>query len=71
MANLTKAETKVIALLAHGEPNKVIAYRLGLSENTVGKHVARIFCKLGVTNRVQAALDWHRIGWRDNQLLTA
>ena len=69
---LTKAEAKVIALLAMGEPNKVIAHRLGLSEFTVGKRVSVVLRKLGATNRVQAALDWHKIDWRNaGQLLNA
>lgn len=72
---LTKAERRVIALLAIGEPNKVIDHHLGLSENTVGKHIARTFRKLGVTNRVQAALEWRGIDWRtgrqSNEMLTA
>lgn len=48
---LTPRETEVLAHLRQGKPNKVIAYDLGLAENTVKAHVAHILKKLGAVNR--------------------
>tara|TARA_R110002110_G_scaffold61225_5_gene172078 strand:- start:13131 stop:15899 length:2769 start_codon:yes stop_codon:yes gene_type:complete len=51
---LSKREQEVMALLALGAANKVIARDLDLSENTVRFHLKNIFAKLNVQNRVQA-----------------
>lgn len=53
---LTPREREVLALIAHGRPNKLIARDLGVSEKTVKTHVSSILGKLGVTDRTQAAL---------------
>jgi DNA-binding NarL/FixJ family response regulator len=53
---LTPRETEVLALIARGQPNKVIARELGVSEKTVKTHVSNVLGKLGVTDRTQAAL---------------
>ena len=53
---LTPRQTEVLLLLCQGEPNKNIAYRLGMQETTVKVHVKGILRKLGVKNRTQAAL---------------
>ena len=53
---LTPRETEVLALVARGQPNKVIARELGVSEKTVKTHVSNVLGKLGVTDRTQAAL---------------
>ena len=52
----------MLALLAHGLPNKGIARELGISSKTVGNHVERIYAKLGVANRAGAALQAMRHG---------
>ncbi|KKM11861.1 chemotaxis protein CheY [Clostridiales bacterium PH28_bin88] len=54
--DLTERELEVLAHIAHGEANKVIANRLCISEKTVKNHISSIFRKLGVTDRTQAAL---------------
>jgi DNA-binding NarL/FixJ family response regulator len=59
---LSAREREVLALLAEGLANKVIARRLGISEKTVKAHVTTIFQRLGVTDRTQAALWAHRHG---------
>ena len=41
--------------IAMGLPNELIAARLFISRNTVKFHVAAIYQRLGVRNRVQAA----------------
>jgi two-component system, NarL family, response regulator YdfI len=51
---LTAREVEVLELLAEGLPNKSIATRLGISDQTVKFHVASICGKLGATNRTQA-----------------
>lgn len=51
---LTPREVDVIELLAQGLPNKAIADRLGISDQTVKFHVASIYGKLGAVNRTDA-----------------
>jgi DNA-binding NarL/FixJ family response regulator len=51
---LTPREIEVLELLADGLPNKAIADRLGISDQTVKFHVASITGKLGVANRTEA-----------------
>jgi DNA-binding NarL/FixJ family response regulator len=61
---LTERELEVLALVAEGLPNKLIARRLAISERTVKGHLTHIFERIGVTDRTQAAL-WaraHRLG---------
>jgi DNA-binding NarL/FixJ family response regulator len=51
---LTAREVEVLELLAEGLPNKAIAARLGISDQTVKFHVASIAGKLGAANRTDA-----------------
>jgi two-component system, NarL family, nitrate/nitrite response regulator NarL len=51
---LTPREAEVLALVADGLPNKAIAARLGVSDETVKFHLATIFGKLGAANRTDA-----------------
>jgi DNA-binding NarL/FixJ family response regulator len=53
---LSKSEQKVLNLLVEGQSNIEIASTLYLSPNTIKTHVRDIFNKLGVENRVQAAV---------------
>ena len=53
---LTPREHEVLELLARGSSNRKIAARLGIAEITVRTHVGHILGKLGVSNRVEAAL---------------
>jgi len=57
---LTEREREVLALLAQGLPNKLLARRLSLSAHTVKRHVANILDKLDCDNRGQAAAIWRR-----------
>ena len=59
---LTKRETEVLRLLAQGQSNKQIAYRLHNTERTIKSHVSRILSKLGVQSRTQATLFAIRTG---------
>ncbi|MBW4717428.1 response regulator [Saccharothrix obliqua] len=59
---LSAREKQVLALLASGQSNGAIAGALGLSEATVKSYVSTVLTKLGVENRVQAALVAHQVG---------
>jgi DNA-binding NarL/FixJ family response regulator len=50
--NLTSREIDVVRLIASG--NKVIAYQLSISEETVKTHVTNILSKLGANDRTHA-----------------
>jgi len=51
---LTPREVQVLELLAEGLPNKAIAARLHISDQTVKFHVSSISGKLGAKNRTDA-----------------
>jgi two-component system, NarL family, response regulator LiaR len=51
---LTPREQEILQLMSEGLPNKTIATRLSISERTVTTHVANIYTKLQVNNRVSA-----------------
>jgi DNA-binding NarL/FixJ family response regulator len=53
---LTPRETAVLELLSRGTPNKLIAYRLGISLSTAKVHVHNIIRKLHARNRTEVAL---------------
>ena len=52
---LTEREHQVLAQIAAGDSNKLIARALELSPHTVKRHVANILDKLNLSSRVQAA----------------
>ena len=51
---LTEREIEVLALIAAGNSNKLIADQLSISEDTVKGHVKRLLSKLGVNDRTHA-----------------
>ena len=59
---LTTRELEVLALIAEGLPNKMIATALGISDQTVKFHVAAISGKLGAANRTEAVRVAIRLG---------
>jgi DNA-binding NarL/FixJ family response regulator len=59
---LSQRDRDVLTLLAMGWDNAEIARRLDLRPNTVKQNVSRLFEKLGVENRVQAAVYAIRAG---------
>jgi len=56
LSELTPREQEILAHIAEGESNKVIAKHLGISDGTVKLHVKAILRKLGVHSRVEAAV---------------
>lgn len=56
---LTAREAEVLALVARGQSNKLIARALDLSPHTVKRHVANLLDKLAVASRSQAAAWYH------------
>jgi two-component system nitrate/nitrite response regulator NarL len=55
-AHFSEREDQVLRRLFAGEPNKVIARDLGITEGTVKVHVKSLCRKLGAANRTQAAI---------------
>jgi len=55
---LSKRETEILELLTKGLANKEIADRLGLSVETVRVHLKRIYEKLHVRSRTEAAMKF-------------
>jgi len=62
---LTDREREVLSLVARGHSNADIATSLGLSQANVKSRVNRILTKLGLENRVQAAILVHASGLPD------
>lgn len=52
--SLSDREREVLQLLTEGHENKAIAESLNITINTVEKHLANIYDKLGVTSRTEA-----------------
>lgn len=53
---LTTREREILARLSSGDSNAQIARHLGVSEKTVRNQLSMVFSKLGIADRVQAAL---------------
>ena len=62
VAELTPREREVFDLLARGLSNPEICDQLVISEATTKTHVARIFQKLGLRDRVQAVIYAYETG---------
>ena len=51
---LTARELEVLRMMAEGAANKIIAWKLSISEHTAKFHVASILAKLGASSRTEA-----------------
>ena len=61
-AGLSRREIEVLRLVADGRSNGEIGEALFISRKTAGVHVTHILDKLGVANRVEAAMAASRLG---------
>lgn len=59
---LSKRQKQLLAMLDKGMSNKDIAAELALSEYTIKVHMWRLYQRIGVNSRLEAA-KW----WRDHQ----
>lgn len=57
----TKREDQVIKLLIQGYNNNEISKRLMITTHTIKAHLASIYQKLGVVNRVQATVKYLKL----------
>jgi DNA-binding NarL/FixJ family response regulator len=62
-AGLNPSQVAILRLISLGHSNREIAAEVHLSENTVKTHIQEIFRKLGVRNRVEAAILAGKAGW--------
>jgi DNA-binding NarL/FixJ family response regulator len=60
---LSAREKEVLTLVCEGLSNKQIAQRLYISIRTVENHLARLYSKLGVNSRTEAAVLALQKGW--------
>lgn len=60
---LTDRQQEILAHIANGDSNKMIAYSLNISEQTVKVHLGEIFKKIKVFNRTQAVIKAKESGW--------
>ena len=51
----------ILRLVAEGKMNKEIAAEMGLAEKTIRNQLTRLFAKLGVGSRTEAALLYERL----------
>jgi DNA-binding NarL/FixJ family response regulator len=53
-STLTRREIEVLQLIASGNPNKLVADKLSVTEDTIKMHVKSILSKLGANDRTHA-----------------
>ena len=63
---LTERERELLALLARGLTNTVIAERLGVALKTVRNHVSNVFTKLQVADRAEAIVKAREAGFGES-----
>ncbi|MDQ3811334.1 MAG: response regulator transcription factor [Chloroflexota bacterium] len=62
-ARLSPREIEILEQVARGNSNKIIARKLGISDQTVKNHVSAILRKLEVNDRTEAVVYALRNGW--------
>ena len=60
---ITEREREVLAMVAEGYPNKLIASEIGTCERTVKSHLRSIMTKLRASDRTHAVVSAVRLGW--------
>lgn len=60
--NLTKNHIKIMELVSKGLNNKEIASKLYLSEGTIKNKISEILLELGLRDRTQLAIFYHKAG---------
>lgn len=68
ISGLAEREREILGLVAAGLSNAEIGRRMHLAEGTVKSHVSTILSRLGVKNRVQAAIIGHGAGLGPEEL---
>ena len=63
LAQLTDRQKQILSHISNGDSNKMIAYSLNISEQTVKVHLGEIFKKIKVFNRTQAVIKAKENGW--------
>lgn len=61
--DLTPRQRQILALMAQGSSNEVIAEQLGVAISTVKTHAHKMFRRLGVGDRTEAVALGYRKGW--------
>ena len=56
LALLSPKEIEVATLVSHGATNKMIAYKMAITERTVKAHLTTIFQKLAISDRLALAI---------------
>jgi DNA-binding NarL/FixJ family response regulator len=62
---LSEREVKILARVAQGNSNKIIASQLGISEATVKYHLQSVLSKLGAKDRTHAVTIAMKRGFID------
>ncbi len=68
LPELTDREREILALIAQGHSNTIIARQLVLSPKTVSNYVSNIFSKLQVADRAQAMLRARQAGLGEREM---
>lgn len=63
LEQLTARQKEILGHISAGHSNKMIAYSLQISEQTVKVHLGEIFKKIKVFNRTQAVIKAKENGW--------
>jgi DNA-binding NarL/FixJ family response regulator len=64
LRNLSSRQIEVLRCVIKGQPNKLIARNLALSESTIKAHLSAVFRALGAHNRTEAVYAAAKLGLR-------
>lgn len=64
LGNLSSRQVEVLRCVIKGQPNKLIARNLALSESTIKAHLSAVFRALGAHNRTEAVYAAAKLGLR-------